>query len=122
MDTSVTPISTDSLGRRTGPLRRRTAAEKRRIVEESFRPGASVAVIARRYEVNANSLFGWRRKYGKGRGAEGRAQLLPVSVTDERPTSESSVELQLAGGTRICAQGDLARELVRQLIQGMLAR
>jgi transposase len=34
---------------------------KRRIVEEAVAPGASVADIARRYGVNANLLFNWRK-------------------------------------------------------------
>jgi len=36
--------------------------EKRRIVEEASRPGASVAEIARRYGLNANLVFNWRRE------------------------------------------------------------
>ena len=39
--------------------RMRTVAEKRRIVEETMVRGASVAAIARKYDVNANLLFGW---------------------------------------------------------------
>src|SRR3954447_938546 len=39
-----------------------SADEKRRIVEESLRPGASVAVVARRHDLNANLLFTWRRQ------------------------------------------------------------
>jgi transposase len=35
--------------------------EKRRIVEETSRPGASVADVARRHGVNANLLFNWRK-------------------------------------------------------------
>ncbi|HET7879878.1 MAG TPA: transposase [Acetobacteraceae bacterium] len=35
--------------------------DKRRIVEEAIAPGASVANIARRYGVNANLLFNWRK-------------------------------------------------------------
>jgi transposase len=34
---------------------------KRRIVAEAVAPGASVAEIARRYGVNANLLFNWRK-------------------------------------------------------------
>src|SRR4051795_3853590 len=44
-----------------GARRSWSADEKRRIVEESFRPGASVAVVARRHDLNANLLFTWRR-------------------------------------------------------------
>ena len=35
--------------------------EKRRIVDETFRPGASVADVARRHGVNANLVFNWRK-------------------------------------------------------------
>lgn len=37
-------------------------AEKRRIVEEAFQPGASVADVARNYRLNANQVFNWRRR------------------------------------------------------------
>jgi transposase len=36
-------------------------AEKRRIVDEAFRPGASAADVARDYGLNANQVFNWRR-------------------------------------------------------------
>jgi transposase len=36
---------------------------KRRIVAESFEPGASVAAVARRHGVNANLLVTWRRRF-----------------------------------------------------------
>lgn len=47
--------------------RRYSIAEKRRMVEESFQPGASVARVARAHGVNANQAFGWRRLYQRGR-------------------------------------------------------
>ena len=70
------------------PKRRRySIAEKRRMVEESFQPGASVARVARAHGVNANQVFGWRRLYQRGRlGGNTRAaqavELLPVTVSD----------------------------------------
>ena len=45
--------------------------EKRRILAEAFRPGASAADVARSYGLNANQLFNWRRALAasaKGRG------------------------------------------------------
>jgi len=69
----------------TVPRRRmRTLAEKRRIVEETLVRGASVPVVARKYEVNANLLFGWRRLYKQGlldASREPAATMLPVEVT-----------------------------------------
>ena len=45
-------------------LRRRTwsADQKQQIISESFAPGASVAEVARRYGLNSNLLFTWRRR------------------------------------------------------------
>ena len=49
--------SGDLIGGLDGPRRLWSADLKRRIVAESFEPGASVAVVARRHGVNANLLF-----------------------------------------------------------------
>ena len=45
----------------------RSKQERRRIVEESLEPGASVAVVARSHGVNANQVFNWRKLYSKGK-------------------------------------------------------
>jgi len=68
-----------------GPQRqRRSIAEKRRIVEETLVPGASVARVARAHGINANQVFGWRRLYLAGRLGTQKAgmKLLPVRVND----------------------------------------
>jgi transposase len=64
--------------------RRRSLEEKRRIVEETLEPDASVARVARAHGVNANQVFHWRRQYRQGLLGEGNAEtvkLLPVHVT-----------------------------------------
>ena len=38
----------------------RTVSEKRRIVELTLEPGASVAEVARAHGMNANQVFKWR--------------------------------------------------------------
>ena len=40
-----------------GPRRRRSAVERRRIVEETLEDGLSVARVALKYGVNANQVF-----------------------------------------------------------------
>jgi transposase-like protein len=54
----------DQAANRKGARRRRfwSSDEKRRMVAESFTPGASVSTVAQRYGVNANLLFTWRRR------------------------------------------------------------
>jgi transposase len=59
------------------------AEEKRRMVAESFTPGASVSKVAQRYGVNANLLFTWRRQEARSTavgGCEEPVKLLPVRV------------------------------------------
>src|SRR5688500_1928461 len=81
----VEVVSTDKLGRRSGPRRKYTIAEKRAIVEETQRRGASVAEVAQRHHVNANLLFGWRRLYQQGvlneESSSSQPALLPVEVS-----------------------------------------
>ena len=65
--------------------RRRTIKERRDIVEETLVPGASVARVARRNDVNANQVFYWRKQFREGRlGISMNPQLLPVKVEAER--------------------------------------
>jgi transposase len=135
MDTYASQVTTDSLGRRGGPRRRRPLEEKRKIVEETLEPGASVAIVARRYELNANVIFGWRRLYRAGRlGGSPEASLIPVKVIAPDPapgatkthprglTSGNSIEVLLADGTQVRVSGELADEALRQIIATVRAR
>lgn len=47
----------------TGQERRRrwTAEQKLAMVRESFEPGKSVSLVARKHGVNSNQLFHWRK-------------------------------------------------------------
>ena len=86
MDTSqqVAIIPRNKEGSVVPHRQRRSIAEKRRIVEETRLPGASVARVARAHGINANQVFGWRRLYLAGRlgGQKAGMKLLPVRVSD----------------------------------------
>ena len=59
-------------------------SEKRRIVELTLEPGASVAQVARAHGVNANQVFKWRRAFERGElvePASASTALLPVTVS-----------------------------------------
>src|SRR5689334_20914202 len=61
----------------------RSKQERRRIVEETLKPGASVALVARANGVNANQVFKWRAQYRKGRlEIDSPTTLVPVKVSD----------------------------------------
>jgi transposase len=66
-----------------GTRRFRSKQERREIVEETLKAGASVALIARKHGVNANQVFKWRAQYRKGKlEVDAPATLLPVRVSD----------------------------------------
>ena len=49
-----------------GARRRRSAEERRLIVEETLDAGASVARVAMKHGVNANQVFKWKRLHEAG--------------------------------------------------------
>lgn len=77
--------------------RSRSKEERRRIVEETLKPGASVSLVARAHDVNANQLFKWRKQYREGQleitRAASSSPLLPVKISD----AASMVRRSLAG-------------------------
>jgi len=90
-------------------------ALKREIVAASFAPGASVSEVARHYDVNANQVFNWRKRYGDARRApavpSSVARLIPVVVTTQqdcvaaRPSAVTeTIEIDVAGKYRVCVR------------------
>ena len=119
-----TEVDTREAG--AAPVRRRwPEVVKRRIVEETLLPGASVSVVARRHDVNANQLFKWRRHYGVP-GAVGprRPDLLPVQLTvSPRPEpSAGGIEVELAKGHRLRLCGQVDAAVLRQVLDALAVR
>ena len=86
---------------RKRPVRRarvyRAVAEKRRIVELTFEPGASVSLVAQAEGVNSHQVFDWRRAYRNGKlaaGVQESCKLLPVivSAADAEIDAEGTAE------------------------------
>lgn len=69
----------------------RNLETKRKLVEATLVPGASVARVARTNGVNTNQLFTWRRLYLAGRLGEGEqsTKLLPVTLQLARSAASS---------------------------------
>lgn len=143
MESTEDDTAKDTLGRRVAPRRFRTVEERRRIVEETMVPGASVAGVARRNGVNANQVFVWRRSYQQGllpaAGTEESTQgpsretvdstgtfkrisrrRLPAAATSE--TDADFLELELASGDRVRVHGKAATQLLERLIESLCKR
>jgi transposase len=137
-------VTTDTLGRRTGPRTRHTIEEKLRIVEETRAKGASVAMVARRHNVNPNQVFAWRQLYGRGLlspgAAKSDAKMLPVKVSTptvlptERaaPTAPSQssgaeqasrlIEIRLSNGHSIVVCGRVDTQALSRVIDLLVQR
>ena len=122
----------DGRGRRR--RRRWSEARKRQIVAESYQPGVSVSVVARRHDVNANLVFSWRRQYrelarvvggfvpvivSSTEGAE-PAKLLPAPPEAE-PSASGRIEIALADGSRVTVDRDVDAAALSRVL-GVLER
>ena len=115
----------------------RTPAEKRRIVEATLVPGASIARVARENGVNANQVFQWRYEYKNSVGwaaKQSRTKLLPVDVVagpscivvpevaSMRPSvaSSASIHIELPGRALVSVEAGVDPELVRTVLGSLL--
>jgi len=120
----------------------RTVAEKRRIVELTFQPGASVAKVAQAEGVNSHQVFDWRRAYLKGKlepKGQRSATLLPVVLSsaeasavtvDAAATETSSVQplaaipggaihIELSGRVKIHVESGVDAALLRVVLESL---
>lgn len=123
-------MSTNAVMDTTGTGRRRNRswpeALKREIVAASFAPGSSVSMVARRYDVNTNQVFSWRKLYRDGLPAVADPtgpMLLPVTVTAEPPGEVSAassvvdtIEIELAGKYRVRVGGGVDGKALRRVL------
>ena len=113
------------------PRRRRSAEERRRIVEETLEAGSSVARVARKYGINANQVFMWRRLYRSGLlGNESHdgLKLLSVTVSDSeadhsaRPSGAApagAIHIELPKGARVSLEGCVDPAVVRAVLESL---
>jgi transposase len=116
------------------PRRRRSADERRLIVEETLEAGSSVARVAMKHGVNANQVFKWRRLYESGRlgpRAPRDIQLLPVRVAEEQEISRAedvdaapavrsaSMHIELPGSVRIRLEGNVDAAMVGAVLKSL---
>lgn len=118
----------------------RTVAEKRRIVELTLPPGASVAKVAQAEGVNSHQVFDWRRAYLQGKlEPKGRksSALLPVvlsptdagavtvdaAVTDSiKPMASmpgAAIHIELSGRVKIRVESGADGALLRTVLESL---
>jgi transposase len=112
----------------------RSVAEKRRIVELTLEPGASVALVARAHGVNANQVFAWRRAFKSGELAEPATPvtaLLPVTVSapceaeihehgaEQRQGTVGTIHIEFPGRALISVERGADPALLRSILESL---
>ena len=130
------------LGAGSGKRVYRSVAEKRRIVELTFQPGAGVAKVAQAEGVNSHQVFDWRRAYLKGKlepKGQKSAALLPVVLSpagasavtvDAAVTEKSSIQpmaalpggsihIEMSGRVKIRVESGVDAALLRAVLESL---
>ena len=92
----------------SGRERRRfwSDAEKLAILDEVVSSGLGVAEVARRHDVSAQQVYGWRRDFRRKAAPEQAPALVPVTLVDpvephQRPKATSEKPTRAARGSRV---------------------
>lgn len=130
---SEAKLELDGIGYGSVPRRRRSAMERRLIVEETLEAGSSVARVARTHGVNANQVFQWRRMYREGLlggQLQSGMKLLPVTVADHSELAQEvqaeaiapragAIHIELPGRALISLEGRVDAATVRAVLESL---
>lgn len=97
-----------------GPERRRrwSAGEKVAIVAETYEPGMTVSLVARRHGIAPNQLFTWRKLARQGALTATGAQEEVVPASDYRVLQHQVRELQ-----RLLGKKTLETEILKEALE-----
>jgi transposase-like protein len=105
-------------------------ALRREIVAASVAPGASVSKVARHYDVNANQVFQWRKRYRDEAGPPAVAlapELVAVRVTTEKAavtqsTLAETIEIDVGVQYRVRVGKGVDAQALRRVIDVLEGR
>jgi len=120
------------MGSRGSRKRSWPEALKREIVAATFAPGSSVSIVARQYDVNANQVFSWRRRYREGTSplaVPSSPSLIPVTITAEKvtagtapPSVTEKIEIDVGGKYRVHVGSDFDGRALRRVLDALERR
>ncbi|WP_461384406.1 IS66-like element accessory protein TnpA [Devosia indica] len=119
-------------GMTAGSRRRRfySLEEKQQLVAESYEPGASVSLVARRHDMNANLLFTWRRQMRELTPTAPPLELIPIEIVSAPPATpvvaaeaelNGVIEIVLAGGVRVRVDAGVSEAALKRVLAAVKA-
>lgn len=96
---------------------------------ESYEPGASVSVVARRYDINANLVFTWRRQMRDLAPATAPLELIPIEMIGSAPSTppaaeaapRSVIEVVLVNGVRVRVDAGVNEPALKRVLSALKA-
>ena len=108
--------------------RTHTPEFKRRAVEASNQPGASIAGVAMACGINANQLHKWRQQFQDSGLILAESQILPVTlIHDTEPlgtrqtTPEGSIDIQLPKA-RLLVRGQVDLDVLQTVLVALRSK
>ncbi len=110
----MTTLKTGSIEVITSVQRRRrwSAEEKKAMVEEAEQPGSSISQVARKYSVNPNQVFNWRRLMREGALSAVRADEEVVGASEVKQLKVRVRELE-----RLLGKKTLEIEILKEALE-----
>ena len=110
--------------------RRWSEDDKRRIVLETFAPGATCLQVARRRQLSNGMLFTWRKRLraelGYPEPAPPAQRFLPVAVTGELAAhavvAPAAIDIALGAGVQVRICGAPSAALVTAILKALARR
>ena len=98
------------------PRRQFSAVEKRRLLDETEKPGESVSTVARRYSLSPSMLFAWRKAMedGAATGLHAEEPLVPASEVKQLKAQIRELERMLGRKTQEAEILKEAVEIIRE--------
>jgi transposase len=90
--------------------------EKRRLLDETEKPGESVSTVARRYSLSPSMLFAWRKamEAGAATGLHAEEPLVPASEVKQLKAQIRELERMLGRKTQEAEILKEAVEIIRE--------
>ena len=92
--------------------RRFAAAEKQRMVQETYEPGMTVSLVARRHAVSPSLLFRWRKLASSGALSAMQADEAVVPASEVQALQQQVKELQ-----RLLGKKTMENEILKEAVE-----